>query len=49
MRIAPEGWPFIKTGFALDAALLVIWYAWPGWTVALPVIGLALTLWLFVF
>lgn len=49
IRIAPEGWPFIKTGFALDAALLVIWYAWPGWMVVLPVIGLLLTVWLFIF
>jgi phosphatidylserine decarboxylase len=49
MRIAPEGWPFIRVGFALDAAVLVIWYAWPGWSIVLPVIGLLLTIWLFVF
>lgn len=49
IRIVPEGWPFIKTGFALDAALLVIWYAWPGWMVILPAIGLLLTVWLFIF
>lgn len=49
MRIAPEGWPFIRIGLALDAALLVIWYAWPGWTLAFPVIGALLTAWLFVF
>ena len=49
MRIAPEGWPFIRVGFALDAAILAIWYAWPGWTLALAAIGLLLTVWLFVF
>lgn len=49
MRIAAEGWPFIRIGLALDAALLVIWYAWPGWTIAFPVVGALLTAWLFVF
>lgn len=49
MRIATEGWPFIRIGLALDAALLVIWYAWPGWTIAFPVMGALLTAWLFLF
>lgn len=49
MRMAAEGWPFIRVGLALDAALLVIWYAWPGWTIAFPVMGALLTAWLFVF
>ena len=49
MRIAPEGWPFIKTALALDLALVVVWYAWPGWAIALPLLGLVVTAWLFVF
>jgi phosphatidylserine decarboxylase len=49
MRLAPEGWPFIRIALALDAALLVLWYAWPGWTLALPALGAVLTLWLAVF
>jgi phosphatidylserine decarboxylase len=49
MRLAPEGWPFINVAFAVDAALLMVWYAWPGATIVLPVIGLLLTAWLFVF
>ncbi|OGU03129.1 MAG: phosphatidylserine decarboxylase [Gemmatimonadetes bacterium GWC2_71_10] len=49
MHIAPEGWPFIHVAFAVDAALLMVWYAWPGAAVVLPVIGLLLTVWLFVF
>lgn len=44
MRIAPEGWPFIRIALALDAALLVVWYASPGWSVVLPALGIALTL-----
>ena len=49
MRLAPEGWPFIQIALAVDLALLALWYAWPGWTIALPVAGLLLTLWLGVF
>jgi phosphatidylserine decarboxylase len=49
MRVAPEGWPFIKTGLALDFALALVWYAWPGWAIALPAVGLVVTVWLFVF
>jgi len=50
MRIAPEGWPFIKIGFALETALVVLWWAWPGVaTVVALVIGTALLAWLFVF
>lgn len=50
MRIAPEGWPFIRIGIVLEMTLLLIWYAWPGWLSALMVVvGLALLIWLFVF
>jgi len=50
MRIAPEGWPFIRIGFVLEATLLLIWYAWPGpAAVVLVVIGALLLTWLFVF
>ena len=49
MRIAPEGWPFIKIALALDAALAVVWYSWPGWTVGLLVAGLLLTVWVVAF
>lgn len=49
MRIAPEGWPFIKIGMVLEATLLVLWWAWPGWTLVLPIIGGLLLTWLFVF
>ncbi len=50
MRIAPEGWPFIRIGMALLGALGTLWYAWPGLPaqVALAA-GLALLVWLFVF
>jgi phosphatidylserine decarboxylase len=49
MRIAPEGWPFINVAFAVDAALLVVWWAFPGATIVLPVLGVLLTVWLFIF
>jgi phosphatidylserine decarboxylase len=49
MRIAPEGWPFIKIGLVLEGTLALLWWAWPGWTVVFPVIGAALVTWLFVF
>jgi len=49
MRIAPEGWPFIRVALALDAALVVIWYAWPGWTALVVVVGLVLTVWVAAF
>lgn len=49
MRVAPEGWPFVKVALALDAALLIVWYSWAGWTAALPAIGVVLTLWVVVF
>ncbi len=49
MKLAPEGWPFVKSALALDAALLVIWYAWPGWTLALLVLGVLLTAWVAAF
>jgi phosphatidylserine decarboxylase len=45
MRIAPEGWPFVKVAMSLDVALLVVWYSWPGWSVVLPVMGVLLTAW----
>jgi phosphatidylserine decarboxylase len=49
MKLAPEGWPFIGVAVALDAILLLLWWAWPGWTLALPIIGGLLTIWLVVF
>ncbi len=49
MRIAPEGWPFVKVALALDAALAVVWYSWPGWTVALLAVGLVQTAWVAAF
>jgi phosphatidylserine decarboxylase len=49
MRIAPEGWPFVKVALSLDLALLVVWYSWPGWTVAPLAIGVILTLWVAAF
>jgi len=49
MRIAPEGWPFIRIGIVFEGSLLVLWWAFPGWTVVLPVIGGLLLTWLFVF
>ena len=44
MRLAPEGWPFVKVAVALDAALLVIWYSFPGWSLALVGVGVLLTI-----
>jgi phosphatidylserine decarboxylase len=49
MRLAPEGWPFVKAALALDVALLVVWYAWPGWSLALVALGVLLTLWVAAF
>jgi phosphatidylserine decarboxylase len=49
MRIASEGWPFVKVALALDAALAVVWYSWPGWTGWLLVAGLLLTVWVAAF
>lgn len=49
MRVASEGWPFIRAAVGMEAGLLVVWYAWPGWTVALPAVGALLVAWLFVF
>jgi len=49
MRIAPEGWPFIFVGLALTAALAVIAWAWPGWSLAMPVVAAALTVWVVAF
>ncbi len=49
MRLAPEGWPFVKVALALDAALVVVWYSWPGWTWVLLVTGLLLTAWVAAF
>ena len=50
MRIAPEGWPFIQIGVALEVVLLLLWYAWPGVaTVTVLIIGALLLTWLFVF
>ena len=49
MRIASEGWPFIKVALALDAALVVVWDSWPGWSALLLVVGLVLTEWVTAF
>ncbi len=49
MRIAPEGWPFIRIALALDAAVLVVWYAWPGWTLVLLAVAVVLTAWVAAF
>jgi len=49
MRIAPEGWPFIRVALALDLALVVVWYSWPGWTAALVLVGVVLTAWVAAF
>lgn len=49
MRLASEGWPFVKVALALDAALALVWYSWPGWTAGLFVAGLVLTAWVAAF
>jgi len=50
MRIAPEGWPFIRVALALDAALLLVWYAFPGWPpVALLALAIVLSVWVIAF
>ena len=49
MRLAPEGWPFVRIALALEAALLVVWYAWPGWTLVPLVVGALLTTWVALF
>jgi phosphatidylserine decarboxylase len=48
--MAPEGWPFISIGLALEGALLLLWWAWPGaLTAAVLLAGLLLLAWLVVF
>jgi len=49
MRLAPEGWPFVRVALALDLALLVVWYSWPGATLVLVGVGVALTIWVALF
>jgi len=50
MRIAPEGWPFIKIGLVFEAGLLVLAWAFPGWfSTALAGLGVPFVVWLFVF
>jgi phosphatidylserine decarboxylase len=49
MRIAPEGWPFVRVALALDVALAVVWYSWPGWIGLLLLVGLVLTVWVAAF
>lgn len=50
MRLAPEGWPFLRVGLALEAALVVVAWAFPGWPArVLAVLGLALLAWLAAF
>ena len=50
MRVAPEGWPFIRIGIVFEMTLLLVWYAWPGIpALVLVIVGAALLTWLFVF
>ena len=50
MRIAAEGTPFIKTGLAFEAGLLVLCWAWPGFLTAfVAALGVPLVIWLFIF
>ncbi|HXY20438.1 MAG TPA: phosphatidylserine decarboxylase, partial [Gemmatimonadales bacterium] len=49
MRIAQEGWPFVRVALALDAALAVVWYSWPGWTWLPFLVGIVLTVWVAAF
>lgn len=49
MRIAPEGWPFIKIGFAIEIAFALVAWAWGGLAYVLPVLFGAVVVWLFVF
>ncbi len=49
MRLASEGWPFVKVAVAFDAALAVVWYSWPGWTAWLFALGVLLTAWVAAF
>jgi phosphatidylserine decarboxylase len=50
MRLAPEGWPFIRIALSLEIALLIVGWAFPGWpTRILAAIGLALLAWQLVF
>ena len=50
MRLAPEGWPFLRTGLALEVALVVVAWAFPGWpSRVLALLGMALVAWLAAF
>jgi phosphatidylserine decarboxylase len=49
MRIASEGWPFIRIGLGLEAALAVVGWAWGGLAWALPLLFTPVIVWLFVF
>lgn len=49
MRVAPEGWPFIRIGLVLEGTLLLIVWAWPGWSMVFPILGGLLLSWVFVF
>lgn len=49
MRVAPEGWPFIYIAAGLDLALMLVWWAWPGWGLVPLAIGLLVTVWLLIF
>ena len=50
MRIAAEGTPFIKTGLALEAGLLVLCWAWPGFLTAfVAALGVPFVIWLLIF
>ncbi len=49
MKLAPEGWPFIAVAAFIDVALALVWWAFPAFGLPLFVIGVLLTIWLFVF
>lgn len=49
MRIAPEGWPFIKIGLFLEVTLALIAWAFPGAAIILPILGGLLVTWMLVF
>lgn len=49
MPIAPEGWPFIKIGVAIQIAFGVLAWAFGSWTIVFPLLFAPITIWLFVF
>lgn len=49
MRMAPEGWPFIATGWGLVALVAVAALRWSAWWWGLEVLLVPLAVWLLVF